>query len=96
LSGPVAKGWVPQRAPYGGLKAQTWASKQHIGDGPCIGVWARHQKREVEAPKAPSKLIWTNTRVADRLGAFIAASRGKVGDVLRSVIYFWEPSLRAQ
>jgi len=66
------------------------------GRAVCIGVWARHQKREVEAPKAPSKLIWTITRVADRLGAFIAASRGKVGDVLRSVIYFWEPSLRAQ
>ena len=46
-----------------------------------------HQKRAVEAPKAPAKLVQTNRKVADRLGDFIAASRGTVGDFLLSVIY---------
>ena len=57
------------------------------------GTWC--YQRAVSTPITPVNLMQTNMRVADRLGAFIATSRGFVGDLLPSVIYFLESSLRA-
>ena len=76
------------------LKQRLQNSKS--GTGQCVNVRTRHQQRAVSAPIALSKPVQTNIRVADRLGAFIAASRGTVGDLFRDLIYLLESSSRAQ
>ena len=67
---------------------QKWAKKQHI-EGAFDGVWTWCYQRAVFTPITPANLVWTNMRVADRLGVLIATWRGPVGDFLPSLVYFF-------